>query len=274
MRKILAVMIFVVINIAFYSQTKIVSLAPSLTKILFHLEMEKNIVGVTDYCEYNGKVESLVKEGKIKRVSGFNTINYEEILLIDPDIIIGMDSVSMETKNNIDRLFGKKRIFWSLHPRNFKEIKEQIIKIGKLVGKSDKSDEIVKYMDNELKLIEEKTKKIKEDNKPKILVEIFYPPFTTAGVNTFISDIIIKAGGRLAISVKEDWINVSLEDIITSKPDFIVRTHLSSDNKNLEIIKAYKEKRIFTPSNIDFILQPGVENVIAVKELYNYIYGY
>ena len=268
---------FLIISLSFFifsnlfSEIKIVSLTPSITKILFHLEMGNNIVGVTDFCEFNGKVKTLVEKGKIKRVSGFNSINYEKILLINPDIILGMDSISMETKKNLDKLFSNKKIYWFRHPKNFVEIKKQIIDIGKAVKNENKADEIVKYIDYELNLIQDKIKNTPEDKKPKILVEIYYPPFTTAGINTFVSDIIIKSGGKLALNVKEDWVNISMEDIVNSSPDIIVKTHISDNNENLNVIKAYREKKIFTPSNIDYILQPGVENIIAVKELYEFI---
>ena len=64
-----------------------------------------------------------------------------------------------------------------------------------------------------------------------------------------------------------------MEDIVKSAPDVIVKTHLENNNANLMLIKAYKEGRVLTLSNIDYILQPGVESVNAVKEIYNYLYG-
>ncbi|HPO49587.1 MAG TPA: helical backbone metal receptor [Spirochaetota bacterium] len=262
---------FFLIVSALSAHDKIVSLTPSITKILFHLNLENDIIGVTDYCEFQGKVKKLVEEGKIKRVSGFNAINYEKILLINPDIILGMDSISMESKKNLDKLFKNKKIYWFRHPRNFEEIKKQIIEIGKVVKKEDKSLEMVNFIEKELKIVENKVKNIPDNLKPKILVEIHYPPFTTAGINTFVSDIILKAGGRLALNIKDDWANISMEDIFAASPDIIVKSRLTENNHNLDAIEAYKKNRIFIPSNVDFILQPGVENVFAVKELYDYI---
>ncbi|HOV13657.1 MAG TPA: ABC transporter substrate-binding protein, partial [Spirochaetota bacterium] len=168
------IIFFIIFSLNIYSQKRILSLTPSITKILFHLDMENSIVGVTDFCEFNGKVKKLVDEGKIKRVSGFNTINYEKILLLEPDIIIGMDSVSMETKNRLDKLFNNKKIFWFKHPQNFNEIKSQIIEIGKIVDNQKKSIEIVKYIDDQLNDIQKKIDLIPEIKKPKVLVEIFY----------------------------------------------------------------------------------------------------
>lgn len=252
------------------SNIRIVSLAPSITKILFRLELEDNIVGVTDFCEYYGKVEDFVKSGKIKRLSGFNIINYENILSVNPTHILGTDSISYENKLQIEKIFSNNRVYWFIHPTNFDGIKRDILTIGRIFGKEERAKILVKEIDINLYKIEEKIKNKK--NRPKVLVEIFYPPFTTAGKNTFISDIIIKSGGSLALLINENWPTLSLEDIVVADPDIVIKTHLSESNKELNIIRCYKENKIFIPKDIDIFLQPSYESIFAVKELYEYLY--
>ena len=61
---------------------RIVSLAPSVTEILFALDLGDQIVGVTDQCNYPPAA------GKIERVSGFGTPNVEKLLALGPDMVI------------------------------------------------------------------------------------------------------------------------------------------------------------------------------------------
>ncbi len=61
---------------------RIVSLAPSVTEILFALDLGDHIVGVTDQCNYPPAVK------EIERVSGFGTPNVEELLALGPDMVI------------------------------------------------------------------------------------------------------------------------------------------------------------------------------------------
>jgi len=249
---------------------RIVSLAPSITKILFRLELQDKIVGVTDFCEYYGEIEKLVKLKKIRRVSGFYIINYENILSVNPDYILGTDSISYENKIQMEKIFSDKKIYWFVHPADFEGIKREIIEIGNIFNRKNKAKLLIKDIDNLLDEIQNKIKDKKE--KPKILVEIFYPPFTTAGKNTFISDIIIKAGGRLSLSLNDNWPVVSLEDIIASDPDLVIKTHLANTSDELRLIRCYRENRIFIPKDIDIFLQPCYDSIFAVKELYEYLY--
>ncbi len=249
---------------------KIVSLAPSITKNLFRLGLQNYLIGVTDFCEYYGEVERLVKEGKIKRISAFNVINYENIISLDPDYILGTDSISYENKSQIEKIFNDKKIYWFMHPRNFEEIKADILRLGNIFHKKEEAKKLVNQIDKELNEIQNKIKDKKE--KPKVIVEIFYPPFITAGKDTFISDIIIKAGARLAISLKENWPSVSLEDIIVADPDLVVKTHLTGINEELKILRCYKENNVFIPEDIDIFLQPCYDSIFGVRKLYEYIY--
>jgi ABC-type Fe3+-hydroxamate transport system substrate-binding protein len=61
---------------------RIISLAPSITEILFALDEEDRVVGVTRYCDYPpGALDK-------SRVGGYYDINYEALLSLEPDLVI------------------------------------------------------------------------------------------------------------------------------------------------------------------------------------------
>ena len=61
---------------------RIVSLAPSITEILFALGLDDKIIGVTDYCDYP-------EAAKAKpRVASYTTPNIEKLVSLDPDLIL------------------------------------------------------------------------------------------------------------------------------------------------------------------------------------------
>ncbi len=75
---------------------RIVSLAPSITEILFALGLREEIVGVTDFCDY--PEAALTKP----RIGGFVNPSIEKIVSLKPDLIIAIrDGNRMDT---IDRL--------------------------------------------------------------------------------------------------------------------------------------------------------------------------
>ena len=63
---------------AAHSELRVVSLAPSVTEILFKLGVEKSLVGATDHCDY--PPEAL----NIERVGGFGAPNVEKLLALSP----------------------------------------------------------------------------------------------------------------------------------------------------------------------------------------------
>jgi len=61
--------------------SKIVSMSPSLTEILFELGLGKNLVGVTTYCNYPPET------AQIEKIGDFVNPNFERILNLHPDLI-------------------------------------------------------------------------------------------------------------------------------------------------------------------------------------------
>ncbi len=249
-----------------HKEIRIVSLTPSITRILFHLDAGSSIVGVTDYCDVNDELfHTLIKDGKIERLSSFSSPNIEKLIYVNPTIIFGMDSFSYETKTKLDKLFGDK-LHWFRHPKNYSEITNQIIEIATIFGEQERGINLVNDMNSRL---EETTKKVsKVEEKKRVLVEIYPTPFTTCGKNTFIASIITNAGGVLAFNSADNWPTPTTESIIAADFDIILKTHVASGDHPVY----YKDKPIFVPSDISFYLQPGVESIYAIEELYSFLY--
>ena len=65
--------------------SKIVSLAPSNTEILYALGLEDKLVGVTEQCNY--PEEAMGKE----KVGGFVDVDMEKVIAINPDLILAFE---------------------------------------------------------------------------------------------------------------------------------------------------------------------------------------
>ena len=60
---------------------RIVSLAPSITEMLFSMEAGEQLVGVTDFCDYPPEA---LKKPKV----GYSNPNLETLVALQPDLII------------------------------------------------------------------------------------------------------------------------------------------------------------------------------------------
>ena len=64
------------------SPARIVSLAPSVTEVLFEAGAGARVVGVTSYCRFPPAALSLPKIG------GYLTPNYEALVALQPDLVV------------------------------------------------------------------------------------------------------------------------------------------------------------------------------------------
>ncbi len=81
---------------------RIVSLAPSVTEVLFALGMGERVAGVTDFCNY--PPEALKKP----KIGGVMNPSTEAIIALDADLVIGLPSPTQESLYHSLRQLGIK----------------------------------------------------------------------------------------------------------------------------------------------------------------------
>ncbi|HBD95687.1 MAG: hypothetical protein A2015_10285 [Spirochaetes bacterium GWF1_31_7] len=246
------------------SEMRIISLAPSITGILEALSIENDLVGVTDYC--------ITQNKSINKIGGFNNYNLELIAALKPTHILCMDSTSIDMLNTMNTLFGKDTIHPFTHPENFDEIFGMIKRISAIVHKEKEGELIIKTQRNELSALQNTNSLSKSfTGKPKILVEIYYPPFYSAGKNTFLNSMIEAAGCENALQTETKWPTISLEEIFSINPDIILKLNHSTIDNSLMMFKVYEKGNVFQPDNYENFLQPGINSIQALRELKEYL---
>ena len=78
--------------------SRIVSLAPNITEILYDLGLGDRIVAVTDYCDYPPAVK-----GK-PRVGGFTNPSLEAVVGAKPDLVILTDDGNPRSEEHTSEL--------------------------------------------------------------------------------------------------------------------------------------------------------------------------
>ncbi len=243
------------------SPNRIVSLAPSITETLFFLGLGDKVVGVTRYCNFPPEAQTKAIIG------GVIDPNYEIIVSLKPDLIIM--TVEGNTKESFDKLSSLGFKIFVTNPRNFDGIFKTILDIGKICGVEDRAIFLIDSLKRELD-------KIKKNDiakaKSKILVLLSLNPVMTAGKNTFINEIIEKAGGiNVAGNSKQNYPIFNREEILKVNPDIIILTDPKVGKDELlnmfpewKHIKAIKENKIFK-IDPDILLRPSPRVVLATK---------
>ncbi|MGQ9618632.1 MAG: ABC transporter substrate-binding protein [Candidatus Aminicenantia bacterium] len=247
--------------------TRIVSLSPAITEILYFIGAGNKVVGVTRYCDFPEEAR------KKEKVGGLIDVDIEKILRIDPDIVFVMKGNPLEI---IDKIKGLGTKVFALKSDSLNDIFDSMEKISLITGNLKKSKKKIGELKKRVKEIELKAKG--ENRKPKLFMSLDGRELWTCGKGTFINDLILRAGCKNIADFREGWFQISMEALIKQNPDIIILPSKDnadfSSNKDsllsipgLQEVNAMIKNKIF-PINIDIIERPGPRIIDALEELY------
>jgi len=215
---------------------KIVSLAPSNTEIIYALNLEDSLVGVTRYCDYPEAAQSKQKIGE------FSNINIEKIVEIQPDLILATSMHRDEVVPQLERLGLTVLIF---NPKDIATVLESIELIGSVTGRKKEASQLVTEMRNRVKLVTDKTDALPEIQKPRVFYILWHDPLQTVNSESRIHELIVKAGGiNIARDLNGIYPTISLEVIILANPQLIIAGGGHGSGENLPLQFALNELRL------------------------------
>ena len=195
-----------------YDTSRIVSMAPNLTELLFALGLEKQIVAVTSESDFPPEAISLPKVGT------FWQPNIEAIIAAKPTLVITLGFQQQSALAAQLGRIGCKTL--SLNIESFPELFDGIETLGKVLDRRQQSAELLERLRS---ACEKSTEKFKSPSPPKVLWVIQRQPLRVAGTETFANDLIKFAGGQNAIGKTINiYPPISDEQVIASAPDVII----------------------------------------------------
>jgi iron complex transport system substrate-binding protein len=238
--------------------TRIISLLPSVTEILWAVNASSQVIAVDEYSNYPPQVPKLVKEGKLINIGSGWYPDVELILSLKPDLVVGVDSV--ESHHSLKEILAEYGIPVVLLPdRNFKDVIDSILLVGRITGHPVEAADLASKLEAQaLALRSYIDDYLNETNTPRQSVALiaWVNPLWVVGVDTFQNDIILLADGVNAYSNLTGWKPVSPESLLEANPDVIVVT---AGHQGLNITReqfiAYLKK----------YLGDAVYNITAVK---------
>ena len=229
------------------SPKRIVSLVPAITKQLYELGLENQIVGCTSYCPGKDRKEVTVVASAIK-------VNIEKTILLKPDLVLASALTNPKTLETFKKLGLK--IIWFNYPKSYSDLCTQFIELGKITGKEIEAQKIVQQSDKILAEIKMNIVAVKPMNW---LIQIGSKPLWVAVENTFMDDYIkLAKANNAAKGVKSG--SVSRESMILRNPDviFICMTGTQAEEEK-QLWLSYKSMNAAQSEQI-FIIDPNLTN--------------
>ncbi|MCX5750083.1 MAG: helical backbone metal receptor [Candidatus Saganbacteria bacterium] len=248
---------------------RIVSCMPSITEMLFALELDDEIVGVTTNCNYPQQALAKLKVGR-------EIVNIEKVISLSPDLVLMLEDAQ---KTDIRRLREFSLPVFTINPHNISDVEENMLLLGKITGKNKEAREVVGQMRERLEKIQKQVK-ARTAALPVAMVVISLKPLILAGPHTFIADVLNKAGvENLANNAAAPYPLYSFEELVKKQPELIIiPTKLVKTPKDiykdqkLGQLEAVKEKRVLF-IEADIISRPGPRVVEAVEKISNFVYN-
>ncbi|MBC8218170.1 MAG: ABC transporter substrate-binding protein [Planctomycetes bacterium] len=199
---------------------RIVSMAPSLTEILFALGLDEEIVGVTLLSDYPPAAAEKPKVG------GFWQPNIEAVVAARPNLVMTLGFG--QQKDLAERL---KRIGYNTLTVNIEKVSDLFTVIGEIGAAADRqrqADELVSGIKEKLNALSALIGALPE---VRVLWVVQRKPLRVAGRDTFVNEMIKLAGGENAIGrTVHKYPPIGAEQVIACGADVIIEPEMGRGN--------------------------------------------
>ncbi len=246
---------------------RIVSLAPSMTELVFSLHEGDRVVGVTRYATWPEAVKTLPKVG------GFIDPDIESIVRLKPDLVL-----SIPTSGGADRMrqIGKMGVSVLVLPaQTLEELWAAIDFLGELLGRGVEAKAMRQTMQKELDLLEKASSR-----RPakRTIVALGHRPLVVAGPGSFVDSFLGALGMRNVVMRGGNFPQIDLEALVDFRPELIFDMTLKSEEEVQSFWQAIPMMGQDTKNNIvvlqdDALLRPGPRLVQGLKSLHLQLWG-
>ena len=238
---------------------RVVSLAPNLTENIFAVGAGDRLVGVTSFCNYPEDAQ------KIQKIGDTQTPNIETIIALKPQIVFVSTASQLETF--MKTLEAQNITVFVTNPKDLNGVLANLRQLGDIFGTVERTTILLNELQERILGIEEQ---VRDRPKVKTFVQIDEEALYTIGKDSFMTEIIERAGGTsVTKDVATAYPKISKETALALNPDVII---LSESPNNLEpndVFKnspAVKNKKVFK-IDADILSRPGPRLVNALEQI-------
>ena len=248
--------------------TKIISLAPSTTEMIFALGKGNAVVAIDMYSDYPPEVS------KIAKISNPDmTYNYEQIAALAPDMVFAAGITNPDVVTAIEKLKIPVVVVGSVNT-TVASIKSDITMVGTLLGAPNEAATLTTQIQTDWDALAAKV--ATAPKKPRVFWELDATdpskPYTI-GAGSFVNDLLVAAGAvNVFADVKNPYPQVSVEQVVAAAPDIIiladslygVTPDMVAKRAGWETIPAVKNNGVFAIDD-NLVSRPGPRIVAGLQ---------
>ena len=219
--------------------TRIISLAPHITELLYAAGAGPSVVGVSAWSDYPPAAE------KLPVVADGARLELERIIDLKPDLIIAWKSGS--SARQVARLRKLGLIVFESEPRSFDDIARSLERFGTLAGSTEGKKAAASFRERLHELREHYSGR----KKISVFYQIWSSPLMTLNGKHMVTDALRLCGAtNIFANIPQIAPTVSTEAVVTANPDAILLTDERSPAadrwRSLSQMKAVRHDNLFS----------------------------
>ncbi len=192
--------------------TRVVSLAPHVTEMLFAVGAGEQLVGAVEYSDYPEAAK------KVTRVGSYNQFDLEAIAVLQPDLIVAWHNGNPQAA--VERLQVFDIPIYYSEPKSFEDVASNMERLAKLTGHDGVGAEAAGKFRQQLADLQHR---YQSPSKVSVFYQIWNKPLMTINGTQLISKVIALCGGvnifaDLSITAPQ----VDKEAVLLANPQAII----------------------------------------------------
>ena len=231
---------------------RVVSLAPSVTEIVYALGEGSRLMGVCAQCNYPDAAV------RLPRVGGYLVPSVEAVLGTRPDLVIAVPSPgNREAVQAVERAGVRVLV---VHDRTLADLWATMRSIAGALGVPERGERLVAEVGERLDGVRARIAGLPVR---RVLLVIDHHPLVVAGVGTLQDELVRMAGGaNVAADAGTVWPTLALEMVVERAPEVIIDAAMGTDEggrelfAGLDTVPAVRAGRV-VPLRADVLFRSG-----------------
>jgi iron complex transport system substrate-binding protein len=210
---------------------RVVSLAPSLTEIVFALGRGDWLVGVTDFCDYPPEARSKPKIG------GSMTPDLERVVRLRPDLVLA--TAEGNPRDTVAQLTRLRIPVFAVKPDGYAGVLASMEAVGRAVQAEAAATTLVRDIQRRMAAV---ASAVAGQPHPRVLYLVWTDPLIAAGPLTYIHDLIEMAGGANVVRERSvPYPRLGWEAVVRAAPEVILVASHGQGSDHRPVGQAWKE---------------------------------
>ncbi len=239
---------------------RVVSLAPSLTELIFDAGWGDRQIARSDACDFPPEAVALPVAGS------FGRPNVEWLLREKPDLVVSTD---LERPGLAKTLREAGIEYRRLPCESWEQMLDAVRALGEALGDEAGASNWIARAQTRRDVLARRVDAFWEGKeRPRVYFEVWSDPLTTPGHESFVTDLISLAGGRsIGAELRDSYAHVSAEWVLSENPDVIVLAYMIpraepsaaylARRPGWKSLRALKSDAICTTIPAEWLLRPG-----------------